>query len=138
PPTPALSCARTSTPRICGKRRTYNPFRLRTYEKFSCKSFRIRPYRKWGVGVHGASRSAFWTPVKSHGLPPPEMQLRDVLPLSPFLATHPRPPGVLCRSLGCVPIFSRHSPLATHHSLFSHVLARPLCRACDGHPARLR
>src|SRR6266478_8250720 len=25
----------------------------------------------------GASRSAFWTPVKSLGLPPPEMILRD-------------------------------------------------------------
>src|SRR5712691_8569021 len=52
--------------------------------------------KKWGWG-YGAPRSAFWTPVKSHGLPPPEMQLRDVLPLSPFLATHPRPPGVLYR-----------------------------------------
>jgi len=27
------------------------------------------------------------------------------------------PPGVPCHSLGCVPIFSRHSSLATHHSL---------------------
>src|SRR5712691_3938564 len=33
--------------------------------------------KRWGVGVrgYGASRSASWTPVKSHGLPPPEMQL---------------------------------------------------------------
>ena len=29
---------------------------------------------RWGWG-YGASRSASWTPVKSHGLPPPEMQL---------------------------------------------------------------
>src|SRR6266699_1237242 len=44
--------------------------------------------KRWGWG-YGASLSAFWAPVKSRGLPPPEMQLRDVLRLSPFLATHP-------------------------------------------------
>ncbi len=31
--------------------RAYNPFRIRTYEKFSCNPCRIRTYRKWGVGV---------------------------------------------------------------------------------------
>ncbi len=45
--------------------------------------------KRWGVG-YGVSRSGFWTPVKSHGLLPPEMQLWDVLRLSPFLATHPK------------------------------------------------
>src|SRR2546425_2362457 len=45
--------------------------------------------KRWGVGVR-VSRSAFWTPVKSRGLPPPEIQLRDVLHLCPFLATHPK------------------------------------------------
>src|SRR6266568_7449708 len=83
--------------------------------------------KNWGVG-YGVSQSAFWAPVKSRGLPPPEMQLWDVLRLSPFpathpknrlltpiiatlpkppsasplFATHPRPPEVLCRSLGLV------------------------------------
>ncbi len=45
--------------------------------------------KRWGWG-YGASLSAFWAPVKSRGLPPPEMQLRDVLRLSPFLAARPK------------------------------------------------
>ncbi len=91
----------------------------------------------WG---YGAFRSVFWTPVKSRGLPSPEMQLRDVLRRSPFLATHPRTPrGVPCRSAAFLFFLAtRHSPLTTISLFFSHVLARPLCRACDGHTARVR
>src|SRR6266699_5261863 len=52
--------ALTRAPRKCGKHRTYNPFRIRTYEKFSCKSCRIRTYKKPGGGGYGyeVSRSA--------------------------------------------------------------------------------
>src|SRR6266702_1503706 len=35
---------------ICGKQRTYNPFRIRTYEKFSRNPCRIRTYKNRGVG----------------------------------------------------------------------------------------
>jgi hypothetical protein len=58
----------------------------------------------------------------------------DVLRRSPFLATHPRTPGVPCHSLGLIPFFP--SSLVTRHLPLS--LARPLCRACGGHTARVR
>src|SRR6266851_9309734 len=65
---------------------------------------------KWGVGVRG-------TPVRilDFGELPwasaPGDAATDVLRRAPFLATHPRPPGgALCRSLGFVPFFPRHSP----------------------------
>ncbi len=35
---------------MCGKQRTYNPFRIRTCKKPSRKSFRIRTYKKQGGG----------------------------------------------------------------------------------------
>src|SRR5260370_499766 len=36
---------------MCGKQRTYNPFRIRTYRKFARNSFRIRTYKNTGVGA---------------------------------------------------------------------------------------
>jgi|SRR6266446_10418620 len=91
--------------------------------------------KRWGVGVRGI-------PVRildSGELPwasAPGDAATDVLRRSPFLATHPRPPGVLCRSLGLIPFFPRHSPLATLP--FHTCLLQSLCRACDGHTARVR
>src|SRR6266702_4684455 len=91
--------------------------------------------KRWGVGVQGIpvcilhSGEMSWTSATGDAA-------TDVLRRSPFLATHPRPPGALCRSLGCVPIFPRHSPLATLS--FHTCLLQSLCRACDGHTARVR
>jgi len=43
----------------CGKQRTYNPFRIRTYEKSGCNSFRIRTYKNEGVGGSSSKWVAF-------------------------------------------------------------------------------
>jgi hypothetical protein len=50
----------TSTSRNCTEQRTYNPFRIRTYENFSRKPFRIRTCKKcrgWGSYAYLAVRS---------------------------------------------------------------------------------
>src|SRR6266478_3356111 len=82
----------------------------------------------WG---YGAPRSAFWTSVNSRGLPPPEMQLQTFF-VELLSLPHIQDPLARFAVRSAAFLFflvTRHSPLATRHSLFSHVLApAPLSR----------